>query len=131
MSWPSRAHGAMAMIHAENSDAISWLTRRLEEAGRVTPRFHAHSRPMLVEREATHRAMALAELVDVPILIVHVSGREAVEQIAWARSKGLKVFAETCPQYLFLTASDLGIDDDYAGANVYAVRRRGITPTRR
>jgi dihydropyrimidinase len=73
---------------------------------------------MLVEREATHRAIALAELVDVPILIVHVSGREAVEQIRWARAHGLSVFAETCPQYLFLTASDLGIDDDdsYLGA---------------
>jgi len=112
----ARTHGAMAMIHAENADAIGWLTRRLEEAGRTAPRFHAQSRPMLVEREATHRAMALAELVDVPILIVHVSGREAVEQIRWARGKGLKVFAETCPQYLFLTAEDLGIDDSYAGA---------------
>ena len=71
---------------------------------------------MLVEREATHRAIALSELVDVPILIVHVSGREAIEQIRWARAHGLKVFAETCPQYLFLTAEDLGIDDSYKGA---------------
>jgi dihydropyrimidinase len=55
-------------------------------------------------------------LVDVPIMIVHVSGREAVEQIRWARSHGLNVFAETCPQYLFLTADDLGIDDSYGGA---------------
>ena len=94
----------MAMIHAENADCIEWLTKRLEAAGRTAPRFHAHARPMLVEREATHRAIALAELVDVPILIVHVSGREAVEQIRWARAQGLKVFAETCPQYLFLTA---------------------------
>jgi dihydropyrimidinase len=112
----ARAHGAMAMIHAENADCIEWLTRRLEAAGRTAPRFHAHSRPMLVEREATHRAIALAELVDVPILIVHVSGREAVEQIRWARAHGLSVFAETCPQYLFLTAADLGIDDSYHGA---------------
>jgi dihydropyrimidinase len=112
----ARCHDAMAMIHAENADCIVWLTRRLEAAGRTSPRFHAHSRPMLVEREATHRAIALAELVNVPILIVHVSGREAVEQIRWARSHGLKVFAETCPQYLFLTAEDLGIDDSYKGA---------------
>ena len=112
----AREHGAMAMIHAENSDCIEWLTRRLEAAGRTAPRFHAHSRPMLVEREATHRAIALAELVDVPIMVVHVSGREAVEQIRWARNHGLKVFAETCPQYLFLTAEDLGIDDSYKGA---------------
>ena len=112
----ARAQGAMAMIHAENADCIEWLTKRLEAAGRTAPRFHAHSRPMLVEREAAHRAIALSELVDVPILIVHVSGREAVEQIRWARAHGLKVFAETCPQYLFLTAEDLGIDDSYQGA---------------
>jgi dihydropyrimidinase len=112
----ARQHGAMAMIHAENADCIEWLTKRLEAAGRTAPRFHAHARPMLVEREATHRAIALAELVDVPILIVHVSGREAVEQIRWARAQGLSVFAETCPQYLFLTAADLGIDDSYLGA---------------
>ena len=62
---------------------------------------------MLVEREGTHRAIALSELVDVPILIVHVSGREAVEQIRWAHAQGLRVYAETCPQYLFLTAEHL------------------------
>ncbi|WP_026433671.1 dihydropyrimidinase [Paracidovorax oryzae] len=112
----ARQEGAMAMLHAENADCIEWLTRRLEAAGRTAPRYHAHARPMLVEREATHRAIALAQLVDVPILIVHVSGREAVEQIRWARAHGLQVFAETCPQYLFLTAEDLGIDDSYQGA---------------
>lgn len=112
----ARRNGAMAMIHAENADCIEWLTKRLEAAGRTAPRFHAHSRPMLVEREATHRAIALSQLADVPILIVHVSGKEAVEQIRWARSHGLQVFAETCPQYLFLTAEDLGIDDSYQGA---------------
>ncbi|MFO1326133.1 MAG: dihydropyrimidinase [Rubrivivax sp.] len=112
----ARAQGAMAMIHAENADCIEWLTRRLEAAGRTAPRWHAHARPMLVEREATHRAIALSQLVDVPILIVHVSGREAVEQIRWARGHGLPVFAETCPQYLFLTAQDLGLDDGYQGA---------------
>jgi len=112
----ARREGAMAMIHAENADCIAWLTRKLEAAGHTAPRFHAHSRPMLVEREATHRAISLAELIDVPILIVHVSGREAVEQIRWARGRGLKIFAETCPQYLFLTAADLGIDDSYLGA---------------
>jgi dihydropyrimidinase len=112
----ARQHGAMAMVHAENADCIEWLTKRLEAAGRTAPRFHAHARPMLVEREATHRALSLAQLVDVPILIVHVSGREAVEQIRWARGQGLKVFAETCPQYLFLSAQDLGVDDSYQGA---------------
>lgn len=112
----ARRHGAMAMVHAENADCIEWLTKRLESNGRTAPRFHALSRPMLVEREAAHRAIALAQLVDVPILIVHVSGRDVVEQIRWARGHGLHVFAETCPQYLFLTADDLGIDDSYHGA---------------
>ncbi|WP_345796268.1 dihydropyrimidinase [Castellaniella sp. MT123] len=112
----AKRHGAIAMLHAENSDCIEWLTQRLESMGRHAPRFHAYSRPMLVEREATHRAIALAELVAVPILIVHVSGREAIEQIRWGRAHGLNIFAETCPQYLFLTAEDLGIDDSYTGA---------------
>jgi dihydropyrimidinase len=112
----ARRHGAMAMVHAENADCIEWLTRRLEATGRTAPRWHAHARPMLVEREATHRAISLSQLVDVPILIVHVSGRDAVEQIRWARGLGLQVYAETCPQYLFLTAQDLGIDDSYHGA---------------
>jgi dihydropyrimidinase len=112
----ARQHGAMAMVHAENADCIEWLTRRLEAAGRTAPRFHAHARPMLVEREATHRAITLSQLVGVPILIVHVSAKEAIEQIRWARGHGLAVFAETCPQYLFLAAEDLGLDDSYQGA---------------
>ncbi len=112
----ARQHGAMAMVHAENADCIEWLTKRMEASGRTAPRYHAYSRPMLAEREAAHRAIALAQLVDVPILIVHVSGREVVEQIRWARGQGLQVFAETCPQYLFLTADDLGLDDSYHGA---------------
>ena len=111
----ARRHGAMTMIHAENADCIEWLTRRLEAAGHTAPRFHADSRPMVVEREATHRAIALSEVVDVPILIVHVSGREAVEQIRWGRAHGLRIYAETCPQYLVLTAAALGLDG-YDGA---------------
>ena len=106
----ARAQGAMAMIHAENSDAIAFLTERLMAQGKTAPRFHGLSRPMPIEREATHRAITMSELVDVPILIVHVSGAEAVEQIRWARGKGLNIFAETCPQYLFLTQEHLGID---------------------
>ncbi|MGR4869502.1 dihydropyrimidinase [Variovorax sp. LARHSF232] len=110
----ARRHGALAMIHAENADCIAWLTETLEEAGHTAPKFHATSRPMAVEREATHRAIALSEVVDVPILIVHVSGREAIDQIRWAHAHGLRIYAETCPQYLFLTANDL--DDGYEGA---------------
>ena len=104
----ARKHGAMTMIHAENSDCIGWLTEQLLAAGLSAPSYHGNSRPMVVEREATHRAIALSELLDTPILIVHVSGREAVEQIHWARGRGLPIYAETCPQYLFLSAEDLG-----------------------
>jgi dihydropyrimidinase len=111
----ARREGAMTMIHAENTDCIAWLTDQLLAAGHTAPKFHAASRPMLVEREATHRAIALSELVDVPVLIVHVSGREAVEQIRWAQGKGLRVYGETCPQYLFLTADHLE-DDGFHGA---------------
>ena len=103
----ARREGALAMIHAENADCIAWLTEQLVAAGHTAPKFHATSRPMLVEREATHRAIALGELVDVPVLIVHVSGREAVEQIRWAQGRGMRVYAETCPQYLFLTSAHL------------------------
>jgi dihydropyrimidinase len=111
----ARREGAMVMVHAENSDAIAWLTDRLTKAGRTAPKYHAASRPMPVEREATHRAIVFSELVDVPILIVHVSGGEAVEQIRWAHGRGLNIYAETCPQYLFLTAEALGADG-YQGA---------------
>jgi len=105
-----RREGAMAMIHAENTDCIAWLTEQLLAAGHTAPKFHATARPMLVEREATHRAIAFGELVDLPVLIVHVSGREAVEQIRWAQGRGIRVYAETCPQYLFLTAHHLEAD---------------------
>jgi dihydropyrimidinase len=110
----ARQHGALAMVHAENADCIAWLSEALEAAGQTAPKYHADSRPMVVEREATHRAIALSELVDVPILIVHVSGREAIDQIRWAHAHGLRIYAETCPQYLFLTASSL--DEGYEGA---------------
>src|SRR3954469_22319285 len=111
----AREERALVMVHAENADCIGWLTRRLELAGRTAPKHHAAARPPVVEREATHRAIALAELAEVPILIVHVSGAEAVEQIRWARGRGLNVYAETCPQYLFLTADDLDAPG-FAGA---------------
>lgn len=107
----AREHGGMTMVHAENADCIQWLTERLMAAGHTQPQYHAASRPPIVEREATHRALSLAELVGVPVLIVHVSGRDAIDQIRAAQSRGLRVYGETCPQYLFLTAEDLGIDD--------------------
>jgi dihydropyrimidinase len=103
----ARETGALVMVHAENYDAIRFLTDRLEQRGDIAPRFHATSRPIPVEREATHRAISLAELIDVPILIVHVSNGQAMEEIRRAQQRGLKVFGETCPQYLVLTERDL------------------------
>jgi dihydropyrimidinase len=103
--------GALTMIHAENYECIAWLTDRLEAAGKTEPRYHAESRPMAVEREATHRAIALAEIAQAPLLIVHVSGREAVEEIRRAKARGLNIHAETCPQYLFLSDADLALPD--------------------
>ncbi|MBL8701957.1 MAG: dihydropyrimidinase [Alphaproteobacteria bacterium] len=105
----ARREGAMTMIHAENSDCISWLTARLAATGRTGPRYHCTSRPMPVEREASHRAIALAELLDTPMLLVHVSGREAVDEIRRAQARGLKVYGETCPQYLFLEEANLAM----------------------
>jgi dihydropyrimidinase len=103
----ARETGSLVMVHAENYDAIRFFTEQLERAGKTAPRFHATSRPIPVEREATHRAISLAELIDVPVMIVHVSNGEAMEQIRWAQSRGLKVYGETCPQYLVLTEKDL------------------------
>jgi dihydropyrimidinase len=103
----ARETGALVMVHAENYDAIRFLTDRLEQAGKTAPQYHATSRPIPVEREATHRAISLAEIIDVPVMIVHVSNREAMEEIARAQRRGLKVYGETCPQYLVLTEKDL------------------------
>lgn len=113
----ARRERAMVMVHAEGYDAIRYMTRRLEEAGQTAPYYHAASRPESVEREATHRAISHAELTDVPIMIVHVSGREPMEQIQWAKRRGRNVYAETCPQYIALTADDLkGLNMDFEGA---------------
>ena len=106
----ARREGAMVMVHAENHDVIAWLSEQLVAAGHVEPKYHAVSHAAPAEREATHRAITFAEIVDLPMLIVHVSGREAIDQIAEARRKGLRIHGETCPQYLFLTAGDLDRD---------------------
>src|SRR5215467_14435882 len=96
----ARRERALVMVHAENHDVISWLSEKLLAAGHRAPRFHGMAHAPIAEREATSRAISLAELVDVPILIVHVSAREAMEQIRLAKARGLKVYGETCPQYL-------------------------------
>lgn len=103
----ARSSGALVMVHCENEDAIRFLIGKHEQAGTVAPHAHATTRPIAAEREATHRALSLAEIVDVPIVIVHVSNREAMEEIDRARKRGVKVMGETCPQYLMLTADDL------------------------
>lgn len=107
----AKSHGALVMVHAENFECLTWLTEKLEAAGKTEPKYHATSRPMAVEREATHRAITLAEIADTPILIVHVSGREAADEIRRAKMRGLNIRAETCPQYLLLTEADLDAPD--------------------
>lgn len=113
----ARRERALVMVHAEGHDAIRHLTRRLEAEGRAAPYYHGQAHAQIAEREATHRAISHAQLIDVPVVIVHVSGRDPMEQIQWARARGLRVHAETCPQYIVLTADDLrGLNMDFEGA---------------
>ncbi len=103
----ARRLGCLVTVHCENYDAIAWRSAALLAAGHTAPKYHAWSRPEIVEREATHRAIALAELVDTPIEVFHVSGSQAAGEIAQAQRRGVKVWGETCPQYLVLTAADM------------------------
>lgn len=103
----ARREGALVMVHAENHDMIRWLAARLVMRGLIAPRHHATSHARIAEGEATNRAVALSQLLDVPLLIVHVSAAEAIAVIRNAQTQGLKIYGETCPQYLFLTADDL------------------------
>ncbi len=103
----ARRLGCLVTVHCENYDAIAWRTEALLAAGLTAPKYHAWSRPPVVEREATHRAIALAELVDTPIQVFHVSCPEAAEEIDRARRRGVKVWGETCPQYFVLGAADM------------------------
>ena len=98
----ARRTGALVTVHCENYEAIRWRTAALMADGRSAPKYHAWSRPKVVEREATYRAIALAEMVDQPIQVFHVSCSEVAEEIARAQARGLKVWAETCPQYFVL-----------------------------
>lgn len=111
----SRRAGITTMIHAENGDILTWMTDQLESRGLVAPKYHATSRPQLVETEATNRAITLSELIDAPLLIVHVSSPSAASHIRSAQTRGLPIYAETCPQYLFLTRDDLS-HPDFEGA---------------
>ncbi len=96
-------NGGMICMHAENGGVIDVLTKRALAKGQTAPKYHALTRPARAEAEATHRAIALAEMANVPIYIVHLSAAEALEQVTAARDRGIPAYAETCPQYLFLS----------------------------
>src|ERR1700680_1445233 len=103
----ARDNGAFMMVHAENHGMIAWISKRLLARGHTAPKYHAVSHPRSGEAEAFTRLIACAALVDQPIMIYHVSTAEGAAVIRQARGQGLKVFAETCPQYLLLTKADL------------------------
>lgn len=94
--------GILTAVHAENGGPIEVLRREYVAAGRTEPLYHAASRPALLEGEATGRVIALAELARAPVYIAHMSAAEAVAAVHAARDRGRRVFAESCPQYLFL-----------------------------
>src|SRR5690242_19221438 len=103
----ARDNGAMIMMHAENGIAIDVLVQQSLARGETDPIYHGLTRPETLEAEATHRAIMLADVAtDCPLYIVHLSASEALEQVAAARDHGRNVFAETCPQYLYLTLED-------------------------
>ncbi|HJU81610.1 MAG TPA: dihydropyrimidinase [Acidimicrobiia bacterium] len=101
-------NGATIMMHAENGIAIDVLIAQALERGETDPIYHGIVRRSILEGEATHRAIKLAELAGCPLYVVHMSALEALAEVTNARDEGLNVFAETCPQYLFLDLDDLG-----------------------
>src|ERR1700722_15884133 len=103
----ARESGAMLCAHAENHGIIAWMVKRLLARGYTHPKYHSISHARFSEADAFNRLIGMAALVDQPIMIFHVSTAEGARVIRQARGEGLKVFAETCPQYLFLTAEDL------------------------
>lgn len=103
----ARGLGITTMVHAENSDMIAAITARLARAGHTGTFFHAVARPQIAETEATYRAIALAEVTDAPVLLVHMSSPGAVRHVAGAQARLLPVHAETCPHYLYLTSDRL------------------------
>jgi dihydropyrimidinase len=103
----AREAGLLTLVHCENGDVIDLLIREAIAAGRHEPRYHALTRPALLEGEATRRAIALAELAGAPLYVVHLTCDGALREIRAARARGQAVWAETCVQYLFFTARDL------------------------
>jgi dihydropyrimidinase len=109
-------NGSMIMMHAENGSVIDVLVQQAIDAGNTTPYYHGATRPWQAEAEATHRAIMLADLTGAPLYIVHVSAKQAVEQIALARDAGQNVFGETCPQYLYLSLEEQLAAPGFEGA---------------
>jgi dihydropyrimidinase len=101
-------NGGLIMMHAENGMAIDVVAAQMVEAGTTDPIGHGLARKPIFEGEATNRVIRLAEAADAPVYIVHLSARDALEAVRDARDRGRPVFAETCPQYLFLSLDDLG-----------------------
>lgn len=103
----ARAAGGLVCVHAENHGLLKWMGDRLVARGYVAPKYHAVSHPRAAEVEAFHRLIAFSELLDQPIVIFHVSTAEGAAVIREARGRGVKIFAETCPHYLLMTAEEL------------------------
>ena len=103
----ARDAGVTVMVHAENADAIDVLQKQMISLGNTSPYYHALSRPPIVEAEATKRAIYLAQLADTPLYVVHVSCKEALDEIGLAYSAGQRIRGETCTQYLTLDISNL------------------------
>jgi dihydropyrimidinase len=107
----ARREGVLTMVHAENDACVRWLTDRLLERNKTALRYHVTARSDVGEREAAFRAISFSQLTETPILIAHVSSGLVVEEIRRAQAAGLRIFAETCPQYLFLSAEDIDTPD--------------------
>jgi dihydropyrimidinase len=106
MSQAAKYNGLICM-HAENGGAIDVIVKRALAEGKTAPKYHALTRPTTAEAEAVGRAVALAEMAGAPVYIVHLSCNEALEKVREARDRGLPVYAETCPQYLYLSLENM------------------------
>lgn len=125
----SAENGGLIMMHAENGIAIDVLVEQALARGETDPRFHGEVRKALLEAEATHRAIKLAQVAGAPLYVVHVSAQEAVAEIARSRDEGLNVFGETCPQYLFLSTDNLA-EPDFEGSKYVCSTPFGPRSTR-
>jgi dihydropyrimidinase len=101
------ANGAMICMHAENGGVIDVIVRQALAEGKTAPKYHALTRPTTAEAEAVSRAIALAEMAGSPLYIVHLSCNDALEKVREARDRGLPIYAETCPQYLYLSLENM------------------------